>query len=165
MGNNQCVLRILCGVALMSIIAGCGGPSYKQPVADNCAVIRVDSDMAYISQVDGTSTTDAANRTARSIGLLIGSDFPIGKLQVSVTPGKHTIQVQTLTSVAELWLVAEPKVKYVVKFKGTKQGQFIWIEDELSAQSVGGIKGSADEPPDIPPSPPDTQAGEPNDSI
>jgi len=164
MNGGRGVAAILYGALFSLTVTGCGGPAYKQPTADNCATIRVDSDMAYISLVDGTSTTDAANRTARSIGLLIGGDFPIGKLQVTVTPGKHTIQVQTLTSVADLWLVAEPNTQYVVRFRGTKQGQLIWIENERTAQSVGGIKGSADEPPDAPMSLPDALPKEQSES-
>jgi hypothetical protein len=150
MSGNLHGMAILFGSVLMLAVAGCGGSSYKQPTAENCATIRVDSEMAYISRVDGVSTTDRANRTARGLGLLCGGDFPIGKLRVSVTPGKHTIQVQSFSSVAELWLVAEPQTQYVVQVRGSKQGERVWIENPQTGQSVGGIKGSADEPPDSP---------------
>jgi hypothetical protein len=160
MSGNLHGVSILSGIILMLAVGGCGGVSYKQPTAENCAKIRVNSEMAYISRVDGASTTDRANRTARGLGLLCGGDFPIGKLRVSVTPGKHTIQVQSFSSVAELWLIAEPQTQYVVQVKGSKQGERVWIENQQTGQPVGGIKGSADEPE----TPPAATSTEPNET-
>jgi hypothetical protein len=136
-----------CEIILLCSLLGCS-PPYRQPTAGDLATIQTGSDTILISQVDGASTADRPNRVMRGLGFLVsGPNLPIGKSQVFLTPGKHTLQVQSFTAVVDLWLVAEPGGQYLVKSgKSTSRGVPIWIEEERTGKPTGGIKGSADEP-------------------
>ena len=77
--------------------------------------------------------------------------------EVYVLPGKHTIVTSMVIryhflfeahTSSNLWLVAEPGGKYVVKtvLKERPVQIQMWIENERTGKPVGGIVGSDDEP-------------------
>jgi hypothetical protein len=74
--------------------------------------------------------------------------------EVYVLPGKHRIVTSmaihhflfTSHARSNLWLVAEPGGKYVVKTVLKGRRVQMWIENERTGKPVGGIVGSDDEP-------------------
>ncbi len=73
-----------------------------------------------------------------------------GASEVYVLPGKHRITVTLhyafTHALGELWLVAEPGGRYVVKEISKGLRAKAWIEDEETGKPVGGVAGSDDEP-------------------
>jgi hypothetical protein len=96
-----------------------------------------------IVQIDGESAAKNPFVTVKSVIL---------------APGKHTIKTHWYLSMgrtsyssfsSEMWFVAEPGKTYIANYQELVPLSRInfWVEDESTGKTVGGIKGSIDEPP------------------
>jgi hypothetical protein len=73
--------------------------------------------------------------------------------EILFKPGKHRIGYLTTQwggryGLMQLWFVAEPGKSYVTRQELGGSTFRIWIEDVATGERVGGIVGSADEPPE-----------------
>jgi hypothetical protein len=96
-----------------------------------------------ITRVDGKETTWAADHGQ------------CHTREVYVLPGNHYVKAEATQpflfgykeAKADLWLAAEPQGLYVIKVLPARGAFRIWIKDERSGRTVGGVAGSDDAPP------------------
>jgi hypothetical protein len=129
--------------------AGCASARYAQaydgpPRAEQQAIIKGNRMRGWrigIMLVDGEFSVSPFNFSAAS------GKWPNS---VGVLPGKHTIranlQYRSWGGEMDLWWVAQARGSYTI-YAESKDSKFrLWIVDDATRRTVGGVVGSSDEP-------------------
>lgn len=142
-------------LSVLFLTAGCEPPALKHCYP---GLQRPTSELALIKST-GLRDDLFQKRIYGSFVTAIDGKSSAGFLQnhpesLYVTPGKHVLDIYYNDVVhfakGELWLVAEPGKTYLLITIKKGYGCIFFFQEEDSGKTVGGIKGSVDEPPDKP---------------